>query len=77
MDEVHVCVSVVASGEFDKFLSASESAHDTDDTEAGFSARVDEADHLDGGDGVDDGLGEFVLEETGCAEGCTLLDLLH
>ncbi len=42
-------------------VAAGEGAHEAQHGEAGLSAAVDEADHLDGGNAVDHHLGQHVL----------------
>jgi len=66
--EERVGVPVVAPVELDHLLAARVRAHQPEHAHARLGAGVGEADHLDGGDRVDDHLGELVLERARRAE---------
>ena len=69
-----VGVAVVATLELDDPVAASEGAGEAEGGHGGLGAGADEADHLDGGDGVADGAGELDLQLRGGAVGGAAFD---
>ena len=55
-------MTMVAAVELDDLLAVGEGTRQTEHAHAGLCARVHEANHLNAGDGVDDHLGEDVLQ---------------
>ena len=67
-------MAVIAALELDHLVAAGVSADQAEDGHAGFGAAVDEPNHLDAWDSVDDHLSEGVLQGAGCAEAGAFLD---
>mmetsp|Transcript_27728 Transcript_27728/g.85715 ORF Transcript_27728/g.85715 Transcript_27728/m.85715 type:complete len:405 (-) Transcript_27728:166-1380(-) len=76
LDEEAVRVAVVAALELDDLLAARVRADEAEHAHARLRARVREADHLHGGDRVDDHFGEDVLVRRRRAERRALLERL-
>mmetsp|Transcript_10241 Transcript_10241/g.17627 ORF Transcript_10241/g.17627 Transcript_10241/m.17627 type:complete len:515 (-) Transcript_10241:180-1724(-) len=73
LHEEAIGVAVVAPVELDDLLAAGEGAHQAEHAHAGLGTRVSETDHLHGGDGINHGLGELILQGRGSTERGTLI----
>mmetsp|Transcript_15205 Transcript_15205/g.35590 ORF Transcript_15205/g.35590 Transcript_15205/m.35590 type:complete len:361 (-) Transcript_15205:349-1431(-) len=77
LHEEGIGMAVVAPLKLDDRVALGVGPHQPDHAHASLGAAVGEAHHLDRGHGVDDHLGQLVLQYRRCAEGGALLQLLR